>query len=356
MKIKVLMRNSVIEYLSRNLYSTLENVKEEVPTSFASNISPDDLIDAILDSEELCNNIPLSVNETKYEDTIDVSENRFYKYFLELISDLIDDLLTKINEGYAYDKLEVYKQELNYYLSQRYFKEISRLDHIPLNSQVLQKKEGYRDILSYYLMFEFGFKINWKELTDKFKGHEKKVYELYEYWCYFKLIEIMQELCDCKVNFEDIFTISEDGMSIELREGIIKSFNYNGVEIDLFYNKTFKKTDNEYKSYSVKLRPDYTLRVNASDKKYFIHFDAKYKMYVDSDKFKNEDIVKMHAYKDAIPNTIGAYVIYPGINNELYYENEKCIRSVGAFGLIPGEEKTKKISEFIKNLISDINN
>ena len=347
---------SVIEYLSRNLYSTLENVKEEVPTSFASNISPDDLIDAILGPEELYNNIPLTVNEAKYEDTIDVAENRFYKYFLELISDLIDDLLTKINEGYAYDKLKVYKQELNYYLSQRYFKEISRLDHIHLNSQVLQKKEGYRDVLSYYLMFEFGFKINWKKLSDKFKGHEKKVYELYEYWGYFKLIEIMQDLCDCKVNFEDIFTISDDGMSIELREGIIKNFNYKGVEIDLLYNKTFKKTDKDYNSYSVKLRPDYTLKVNVIDEDYFIHFDAKYKMYVDSDKFKNEDIVKMHAYKDAIPNTIGAYVIYPGINNELYYENESCVKSVGAFGLIPGEEKTNKISEFIKNSIVTLTN
>ena len=136
-------------------------------------------------------------------------------------------------------------------MSQKYFEEISRLNHIPLNSQVLQKKEGYRDILSYYLMFEFGFKLNWKELSDKFKGHEKKLFELYEYWCYFKLIEIMQDLCDSEVNFEDIFKISDDGVSIELQEGIIKSFNYNGVEIDLLYNKTFKRKDDEYNSYSV---------------------------------------------------------------------------------------------------------
>ena len=344
---------SIIEYLSRNLYSELENVKEEIPISFASNINPNDLIDAIIDSEELQDNIPLMVNETKYEDTIDVAENRFYKYFLELISDLIDDLLKNIDEGYAYDKLNIYKQELNYYLSQKYFEEISRLNHIPLNSQVLQKKEGYRDILSYYLMFEFGFKLNWKELSDKFKGHEKKLFELYEYWCYFKLIEIMQDLCDSEVDFEDIFKISDDGVSIELQEGIIKSFNYNGVEIDLLYNKTFKRNDDDFKSYSVKLRPDYTLRVH-SDEIYFIHFDAKYKMHVDSEKFKNEDIVKMHAYKDAITNTIGAYIIYPGTTNKLYYENQDKYGSVGAFGLIPGEEKIDKIKEIIITLIDDV--
>lgn len=165
---------AIIEYLSRNLYSTLENIKEEVPIYFADNISPNDLIDAILDSEELYdNNIPLRINETKYEDTIDVAENRFYKYFLELIADFINQLLKEITDGYAYDKLKIYKNELNYYLSQKYFKKISRLNYIPLNSQVLQKKEGYRDILSYYLMFEFGFKLNGESYLMNSKGMKR---------------------------------------------------------------------------------------------------------------------------------------------------------------------------------------
>ena len=345
---------SIIEYLSRNLYSTLENVKEEVPISFADNINPNDLIDAILDSEELYDNIPSRIDETKNEDTIDVAENRFYKYFLELVYDFINQLLDEIDDGYASDKLKVYKKELNYYLSQKYFKEISRLNYIPLNSQVLQKKEGYRDILSYYLMFEFGFKLKWKELSDELKGHEKKVFELYEYWCYFKLIEIMETICGMKVNFEDIFTFTDDGMSLKLDEGVGKTFNYKGCSVKLLYNKTFKRTDDEHKSYSVQLRPDYSLEVHANGKTYYIHFDAKYKMHVDSETFKNEDIVKMHAYKDAISNTIGAYVLYPGNNNRIYCENE--FESVGAFGLIPGEEKFDKMIKLICNILDNIEN
>ena len=92
---------STIEYLSRNLYSALENTVEEVPTSFASNVNPNDLIDVFSNSENLHkidensheNNsiwnertkgyVPLKVNETKYIDNIDVAENRFYKNFLE---------------------------------------------------------------------------------------------------------------------------------------------------------------------------------------------------------------------------------------------------------------------------------
>ena len=74
-------------------------------------------------------------------------------------------------------------------------------------------------------------------------------------------------------------------------------------------------------------------------------------MYVDNEMFKNQDIVKMHAYKDAIANTIGSYIIYPGRFDVPYYESDLRFKSVGAFGLIPGENKTTKIREFIKKLI-----
>ena len=77
---------STIEYLSRNLYSALTSTKEEVPTSFASNVSPNDLIDVFSNSDNLTKtddansiwykktkgHIPLKINETKYIDNIDV--------------------------------------------------------------------------------------------------------------------------------------------------------------------------------------------------------------------------------------------------------------------------------------------
>ncbi|SDA57378.1 DUF2357 domain-containing protein [Methanobrevibacter millerae] len=349
---------SIIEYLSRNLYSTLENRENEVPISVASNINPNELLNAYIDSENLYKfqdiHIPDRINETNYVDTIDVAENRFYKYFLELIEDLIDELLLKIEEGYVHDKLKNYKNELNYYISQKYFEDISRLDHIPLNSQVLQKKEGYRDILLYYLMLEFGFKLNWNTLTNKFKGHEKKVFELYEYWCYFELIQIMESICESKVKFKDIFEPGEDMVSINLKEGIMNSFIYKDMKIDLLYNKSFNRGNKNYNSYSVTLRPDYTISVHKNDKKYFIHFDAKYKMYIDSESFKNEDIVKMHAYKDALKNTIGSYILYPGTKNRIFYEDESESTSVGAFGLTPGENNEDKIASFIIEQINKI--
>ena len=368
---------STIEYLSRNLYSALTDTVEEVPTSFASNVNPNDLIDVFSNSDNLIKTndtnsiwytqtngyVPLRINETKYVDNIDVPENRFYKNFLESIESLIKQMLKKAPQGYIRDQLLIYKETISAYLTQRYFKDIGMMDYVPLNSQLLQKKEGYRDILQYYLMFELGFRLNWSEITDEFKGNEKKLFELYECWVYFELVEIVKELCDSTIDFNDIFTASPDKMTISLKEGIVKRFDFSldgkDISIDLLYNKTFNKKQSDYRSYSVDLRPDYSLIINIDGRRYILHFDAKYKLNIEDESFKNQDIVKMHAYKDAISDTIGAYVLYPGEKDKVYYENiDKKLESVGAFPLRPGDNlyNRRKISEFIYNKIFDLSN
>ena len=155
---------AVSEYLSRNLYSLLEDKSELVPTSLASNIGESEIAELSSNPHNISETtedysiyenenkyyVPLMVNQLKYEDNIDVPENRFYKYFLEFIRDLIAKLYDNGNCDYNQIKLslEYYYDVINSILSHRYFKEISRLDYVPLNSQVLQKKEGYREILN----------------------------------------------------------------------------------------------------------------------------------------------------------------------------------------------------------------
>lgn len=374
---------STVEYLSRNLYTLLEESREEVPSSLASNIGPNELVEVFSNSDNLerydgLDNghldsvlsrtkgyLPLKINEIKYVDNIDTPENRFYKNFLLYIDDLIDDLEKRIGEGYCLDKLHEYKETLSYYLSSRYFLDISPMDYPPLNSQVLQKKEGYRDILEYYLLFEFGFKLNWNQVVDDFRGYEKKVYRLYEYWCYFELLDIVGELTDTEIHFDDLFI--EENLNISLREGAIKRFDLSlsdlldndlpssddlDIRIDLMYNKTFNK-DMAFHSYSVALRPDYTLSIEFGGNTYRIHFDAKYKLNINDESFKNDDIVKMHSYKDAIGDTIAAYVLYPGDRKEIFYEDDVHLRSVGAFPLNPSEdrENKKEILDFLTRQI-----
>lgn len=395
---------SIFEYLSKNLYSKLEECDEVVPTSFASNIDDKELINILNNPDKfqktnydiklasyLGGFLPIEVGEVDYNDSIDVAENRFFKYFLELVRDLIEKLLDNSKEGYIKDKLTFFNEEIVYYLSNKLFGDIGTLDYIPFNSQVLQKREGYRDIFQFFLMFEFSFKLSWDELNNQFKGFEKKLSELYEYWCYFKILKVLNEMSISKVDFEDVFEINKNNWSMDIKRGhkSIKKFKLNlfdqDIFIELFYNKTFSN-NTKYKSYSLAFRPDYSLLIYLNGERYFIHFDAKYRSELDvinfynkiQDKtfsevenevnnrdskenkdriFKNGDIYKMHTYKDSILKTEGSYVLYPGNVHKLFREdNDLIIPSVGAFPLAPGNggEEEYNLSIFIKNVIRSL--
>ncbi|MDO5848514.1 MAG: DUF2357 domain-containing protein [Methanobrevibacter sp.] len=376
---------SVCEYLFRNLYSRLDNYQEEVPAGFSQNIDLNSLTDIITNpenlhkanidsnfSDNLNGYMPIKVNDIKYQDTIDVPENRFFKSFLFMIQDLIEKLLESSKEGYIQDKLMEFKNEIEYYTSNNIFRDISKMDYVPFNSQVLQKREGYKELFKYFIMLEFSFRMSWKQLSDNFQGHEKKIFELYEYWCYFKILEVLGSISGNNIYFEEIFQLSKDNWSISLKEGQKSLFKFDfemdGKEIQLgyYYNLEFSR-NSKFRSYSLKFRPDYTFLVNVAGNSYFIHFDAKYKSKEEVNKdyddvndfswkikeFKKEDIYKMHTYKDAILRTDGAYILYPGDKCQIFKETELEIPSVGALSLTPGNDEIEKnnLEIFIRKIL-----
>ena len=358
---------AIFEYLSKNLHSQLKNHTETVPISFASNVNQNTLkniiskpnklvkVDSDLEiSQKLNGYLPYEIEQTKHEDLIDIPENRFFKYFLELIRDLVEKLLESSKEGYIQDKLLYFRDEIGYFLSSKFFNHISAMEYVPFNSQILQKKEGYREIFQYFLMLEFSFRLSWDEINNQFKGFEKKLSELYEYWCYFKLLKVLNDLSVRKINFEDVFKINKDNWSISIKKGVKsrKSFVLmlygHEIEIELFYNLRFSE-GSKYRSYSLAFKPDYTLLVTIDGITNYIHFDAKYRSELeindddsDIDKkiderdsieetdriFKEGDIYKMHTYKDSILTTEGAYVLYPGNKTKQFFESNTIIPSV----------------------------
>ena len=393
---------AIFEYLSKNLHSQLKNHVETVPISFASNVNQNTLKDAVSKPNKLFKSdsnlkiaqklkgyLPYEIDQIKHEDVIDIPENRFFKYFLELIRSLTEKLLADSPEGYINDKLLYFRDEIEYYLSSKFFNHISAMDYVPFNSQILQKKEGYREIFHYFLMLEFSFRLSWDEVNDQFKGFEKKLSELYEYWCYFKLLKVLNELSIKKVSFEDVFVINKDNWSIGIRRGENSAKHFKlilkGHEIDikLFYNLKFSN-NSEYRSYSLAFKPDYTLLVTIGGETHYIHFDAKYRseleisdFYSKIDKnseeldeeidkrdsleekdyiFKDGDIYKMHTYKDSILKTEGSYVLYPGSITQRFNESDMVIPSVGAFSLTPGNDDIEEdnLEVFIKDVLKTL--
>ena len=394
---------SIFEYLSKNLHSQLKNHVETVPISFASNVNQNTLkniitrpnklfkTDSDLEiSKKLNGYLPYEIEQVKHEDVIDIPENRFFKYFLELIQGLIEKLRADSPEGYINDKLLHFRDEIGYYLSAKFFNHISSMDYVPFNSQILQKKEGYREIFHYFLMLEFSFRLSWDEVNNQFKGFEKKLSELYEYWCYFKLLKVLNDLSIKKINFEDVFVINRDNWSIGIKRGVKSAKHFklilkgHEIDIELFYNLRF--SDNpQYRSYSLAFRPDYTLLVTVGGETHYIHFDAKYRselelsdFYSKIDKtsddelddeidrrdsleekdyiFKDGDIYKMHTYKDSILKTEGSYVLYPGNITRRFNESDMVIPSVGAFSLTPGNDDVEEdnLEVFIKDVLKTL--
>ena len=391
---------SIFEYLSKNLHSQLRNHVETVPISFASNVNQDTLKNIVSKPNKLSKSsadflivdklngyIPSELEQVKHEDVIDIPENRFFKYFLELIQNLVEKLLKSSKEGYIKDKLLYFSDEISYYLSSKFFNHISSMDYVPFNSQILQKKEGYREIFQYFLMLEFSFRLSWDEVNNQFKGFEKKLSELYEYWCYFKILKVLNDLSVVKINFEDVFEINKDDWSINIKKGerSAKKFKLyisdNEIDVRLFYNLRFSDKS-KYRSYSLAFKPDYTLYISIGEYKHFIHFDAKYRSELeiidfynkiessDLDKqiderdsleekareFKEGDIYKMHTYEDSILKTEGSYVLYPGNKTKRFYESNLIIPSVGAFSLTPGNDDVEEdnLEIFIKEVLKTL--
>jgi hypothetical protein len=74
--------------------------------------------------------------------------------------------------------------------------------------------------------------------------------------------------------------------------------------------------------------------------------------------YKNVDLYKMHAYKDAIRRTGGAYILYPGNENDIhrFHGYHEVIPGVGAFSLRPSNQtvSSKNIGEFIDEIILNL--
>ena len=112
-----------------------------------------------------------------------------------------------------------------------------------------------------------------------------------------------------------------------------------------------------------------------------VHFDAKYRVEdieglfgadgeddadEDSEKspgnYKRQDLLKMHAYRDAIKRSQGAYVLYPGRNNAAVKFNgyHEILPGLGAFGIAPDENGSAQglasLEQFLDEVLAHLGN
>lgn len=301
--------------------------------------------------------------EEKKVTTIDIFENRFVKYMiqqtikrLKSIEIYLDPNDERENNTLIFIRKKI--KILEIYLN-NYFQDISDLTGNKSMSLVFQMAPGYREMYKEYIMLNKGLDLG----DDLFKITPKKLYSLYEMWCYIKIHKI---LCDLGYEVEEygILQYKDSGMYLSLLQDSQSKMVYRNDKnkLELWYNKSYSMPTTDQ-------RPDTVLHIrnlNDEDNRTYI-FDAKYRISVDNGKIGPmvEDINVMHRYRDAIVSkmndefhykydTFGAYVMFP-YGNEEDFLNHKFYKSieevnVGAFPMLPGS--TKLITKHLERIVN----
>ncbi|MFT3901581.1 MAG: DUF2357 domain-containing protein [Niabella sp.] len=354
--------------------------------------------------------VPLRINHFRKIENIDTPENRFIKYVLETFKRFCEECLAvfdKFKMTKPTDEADYLIHKLDIHLNHPFFKEINPAISLKLNSPVLQKRSGYREILNRWLQFDFASKLVWKGGDDVYKAGKKDIATLYEYWLFFTLYDLIKEKFEIEhISFDDkaynhLIVETNDGLNVMLKSGkhtaLQGAFTKRNRDLNIkfSYNRTFKGgvkyQDKVSGSWTAPLRPDYTLSIwpkmfsekqaEANESIVHIHFDAKYKIdnfyqTVHSDlegeeleqelnqedrderkgSYKNVDLLKMHAYKDAIRRSGGAYILYPGAKEQPFRGFHEIIPGLGAFSVNPSSSNAdvKELSNFIDLVIEHL--
>lgn len=338
------------------------------------------------------NSVPRTLTVAYKRDTTDNQENQFVKFVLRSFTSFCSELRGKKN---ANDRLKAEIDKtmdvLNSHLNTLFFKQVSMPSQLNLNSPVLQRKEGYREILQAWLMFDLAAKLSWKGGDNVYEAGKRNVAVLYEYWVFFKLLEVISRVFEIDpVSINKLVKTDADHINLEIQQGKMTMIDglYDAgkrkFNIRFYYNRTFAHTREDEElgkssSWTMNMRPDYTLSIwpgeismeqaEREDLIVHIHFDAKYRVNkidlgVDDSMndeqmseallnekkeqeegiYKRADLLKMHAYKDAIRRTSGAYILYPGTVECRLKGFHEIIPGLGAFCLTPSNYEEELIS------------
>lgn len=297
-----------------------------------------------------------AARENKFH-SLDTHENRFIKFFLQQLLWKLETISAALNqESVSYfnpdigENIDSLHKSINHFLAHNMWQDVGPMQFVPVNSQVLQKKEGYRQLFALYSLLQLATRCDFLQTDFKNLVEIKDVPTLYEYWCFFQI----------KCALDTFFTptgigrlVYESPVEHTLTTGLCITYPDG---INLYFNKPYAGSSgvcdpmaktNAYRtgpSYSQGFRPDIVLEKNGRK----LIFDAKYKgrkgggFYGGDDEnsvwcWKPEDINKMHTYREAITGVAGSFVLFPGATSIIYPENglDRIFEGVGAFCLRP---------------------
>lgn len=332
--------------------------------------------------------VPQVVEQSRNEITYDTNPNRFVRFVLEHWQGLAADLESALRgsaigagprrRGLA--EARWIMGQCGQMLSESIFDDVGRLTNFPHGDPVLLRQPGYREILRVFALAEGSMHLDTHVEDDIFAATQRNIATLYEYWCFLVLVKCLTDLCG-RAPEGRLFAPSSTGLSLVLREDSRSQLTWNDeragrrLAIDLWFNQSFHRsgTDAEISSWASSIRPDASLRVRPLSGRpsdgadphldIWIHFDAKFRLDAqeanvnDGDPkstAKRADLLKMHAYRDLIRRSAGAYVLYPGSGSpQRRREFHEVLPGIGAFPLRPGPDGTAKGQDALRGFLHE---
>lgn len=347
--------------------------------------------------------LPERISLFRNVQTEDTPENRFVKFALQGFAGFLALMRHRLDAAGASDArlrrdLTVLTGQLDGALNSDVFGGVSPLDMLPLGSPVLQRKEGYREVYQAWLKFDMAARLVWQGGDDVYGAGQRDIATLYEYWVFFKLLDIVTGVFRLdQPAVAELMEPTADGFNLKLKSGEqlglegITIANARPLRVRFSYNRSFTRNTNRSVagSWTERMRPDYTISLwpadfsaneaEAQELMVHVHFDAKYRIdsiehlfgrddveldattaVVDLNdekqeqklgRYKRADLLKMHAYRDAIRRTQGAYVLYPGDLTQQWQGYHEILPGLGAFPIKPGNG-TEILTKFIQDVVT----
>lgn len=314
------------------------------------------------------------------ENTINTRENRFVKYSLHVLGKKFREVFGEVRGLYKdmdadeQKMLEAYKTQFRKLETDMFFSKVGEFEGFRQESAILQQRSGYSQIYKAWLMLK-----NSLDLVDgRTDIGMKKIWELYEIWCFLVMKRLIAKVL--KVDLNDSDHVREDKsqmLNTMVRSEMTHVIEFdnlaNGDVVRLEYQHTYNRSTKEFKTTTTEQRPDIVVTIRKPDGFVLTYlYDAKYRVQDDKNDCELDEgadidiadyplpdaINQMHRYRDAIyyamkederprgKEIIGGYILFPGraegdaIENRYFYKSIKKV-NIGAFPLLPADEEHK---------------
>ena len=339
--------------------------------------------------------VPSRITVHSKTDSVNTPENRFVKHALEVFAGFVTHIKGIAPEHSRFhNEAALLENHLNQMLSAPLFKEVGKPLRLALNGPGLVRREGYKQVLRAWLMFDLAARLVWRGGDDVYHAGKKDVAVLYEYWLFFELLDVVKSVFAIEpAHITDLVKPTKNGLGLQLKQGrhlpVSGVFNAGSrkLNIEFSFNRSFSG-QNDYPqagSWTTGMRPDFTLSIwpagvsqaqaETEELIVHIHFDAKYKVESVAGVFgadeegpadqsrpdhHRDDLLKMHSYKDAIRRTAGAYVLYPGPTGKVYKRKgfHELIPGLGAFSIRPAKTDNGRgeLERFLTDVVAHFQN